>query len=194
MEQVLHLVCLSRTWEGTFVGPFWNPSGTFMEKAQHLACLYRIWAGTGRPREDQLSWTSSRWNPVHKSRLWTCKFSGMQFYRFLFLIDLKVLPPWFLLSCLFCSKILHGGDKAMLGDHIVLQLDIIPSPLLGKHHQKFEVKKCEVKPWQTSSEIWSPATVLLATSPGPCYHLSRTRVRWRTNFRLGFWGFTKGLL
>ena len=39
----------------------------------HLVCLCRTWAGTDWAREDQLSWTSSRWNPAHKSQLWTWK-------------------------------------------------------------------------------------------------------------------------
>lgn len=45
----------------------------------HLACLCRTWVWTGWLREDQLSWTSSRWNPVHKSRLWAWKCSWTQF-------------------------------------------------------------------------------------------------------------------
>ena len=119
-----------------------------MRTSWHLACLCRTWVGTDWSGEDQLSWISSQWNPVHKSQLraWT------QFYRFLFLI--KLFSPTMIYFRLSFPKqhFSQGGDKTICCDHIVLQLDVICSPVLGKHHQKCEVKRLLGSPPNTVQE------------------------------------------
>ena len=48
--------------------------------------------------------------------------------------------PRFLLSYLGQGKVLHDGDEALLGEHIILQLHVELSSTLGVHHEEAEVQ------------------------------------------------------